>query len=130
MHEPAFAFGSFELCREVAAGITGAEFITVSGNSIAGRDHDEGVAAIARFLRADAPATASPAALPAGLTAREAQVLRLVATGSTNREIAQDLDVAVSTVERHLVNLYTKIGARNRADAIVYAVRHRIDRPM
>jgi DNA-binding NarL/FixJ family response regulator len=54
------------------------------------------------------------------------QVLRQVAGGSTNKEIASELGVAVSTVERHLVNLYTKIGARGRADAIAYALRHRL----
>ena len=56
-------------------------------------------------------------------------MLRLVAAGSTNKAIAGELGVAVSTVERHLVNLYTKIGARGRADATAYALRHRIDTP-
>jgi DNA-binding NarL/FixJ family response regulator len=64
-----------------------------------------------------------------GLTPREVQVLRQVAAGSTNKEIAGELGVAVSTVERHLVNLYNKIGARGRADAIAYALRHRLDMP-
>jgi DNA-binding NarL/FixJ family response regulator len=53
-------------------------------------------------------------------------VLRQVGDGATNKEIAADLGVAVSTVERHLVNVYTKIGARGRADAIAYALRHRL----
>jgi len=47
----------------------------------------------------------------------------LVAAGSTNKEIASSLGVAVSTLERHVANLYTKIGARGRADAIAYALR-------
>jgi hypothetical protein len=51
-HEPAFPFGSFELCQEVAAGIRGAEFIVVAENSIAGRMHDETIGLIDRFLRA------------------------------------------------------------------------------
>jgi DNA-binding NarL/FixJ family response regulator len=64
------------------------------------------------------------------LTPREIQVLQHVAGGATNKEIAADLGVAVSTVERHLVNLYTKIGARGRADAVAYALRaHVLDRP-
>lgn len=135
-HEPAFAFGSFELCREVAAGIRGAEFVIVNDNSIAGRVHDENVAAIDSFLRfgtaTESTSRASSDAhteLPAsnGLTRRELQVLRQVAAGSTNKAIAGELGVAVSTVERHLVNLYTKIGARGRADAIAYALRHRFD---
>jgi DNA-binding CsgD family transcriptional regulator len=139
IHEPAFPFGSFELCQAVAAAIPNAEFVIVTDNSITGRVHDEGVAAFDRFLRtgtamgctaraSGAPPTKLPAA-STGLTPREVQVLRQVAAGSTNKEIAGELGVAVSTVERHLVNLYTKIGARGRADAIAYALRHRLDVP-
>jgi pimeloyl-ACP methyl ester carboxylesterase/DNA-binding CsgD family transcriptional regulator len=138
-HEPAFPFGSFELCQEVAGGIRGAQFVIITENSIAGRVHDQTVAAIDGFLRAGTPAGSTPPAAhgapakllppPNGLTPRELQVLQLVAAGSTNKEIADALGVAVSTVERHLVNLYTKIGARGRADAIAYALRHGLDTP-
>jgi pimeloyl-ACP methyl ester carboxylesterase/DNA-binding CsgD family transcriptional regulator len=137
-HEPAFVFGSFELCQEVAAGIPHAQFIIVNQNSIAGLEHDENIAAIDTFLRsgivagsrARPPGDMVTPSLPLdGLTPREVQVLRRVAAGSTNKEIAGDLGVAVSTVERHLVNLYTKIGARGRADAIAYALRHGLDTP-
>jgi DNA-binding NarL/FixJ family response regulator len=62
-------------------------------------------------------------ALPDDLTPREAEVLRLVAGGSTNNEIAATLFLSVHTVERHLSNAYPKIGARNRADAAAYVVR-------
>ena len=68
-----------------------------------------------------APAGQRP--LPDGLTAREAEVLRLVASGRTNGEIADLLVVSVRTVETHLTHAYTKIGARNRADATAYALR-------
>lgn len=54
-------------------------------------------------------------------------MLRHVAAGATNKQIAGSLSLAVSTVERHLVNLYAKIGARGRADAIAYALRHGLD---
>ncbi len=136
-HEPAFPFGSFELCQEVAAGIPHAEFLIVHENSIAGREHNENVAAIDHFLRAgtatpsiSATAAETVAPLYNTLTPREIQVLRQVAGGATNKEIAADLGVAVSTIERHLVNLYTKIGARGRADAVAYALRSRmLDRP-
>jgi pimeloyl-ACP methyl ester carboxylesterase/DNA-binding CsgD family transcriptional regulator len=133
-HEPAFPFGSFDLCQEVAAGIPNAEYLIVNDNSIAGRVHDENVAAIDRFLRSGTATqsmspvvgeTINPPRLDA-LTPREIEVLRQVGDGATNREIAADLGVAVSTVERHLVNVYTKIGARGRADAIAYALRHRL----
>ena len=133
IHEPAFPFGSFQLCQDVAAGIRGAEFLIVNDHSITGRIHDETVAGIDRFLRGGAAGETSPhitselsgAGRPApnGLTAREVQILRQVAAGSTNKEIASEFGLAVSTVERHLANLYSKIGARGRADAIAFALR-------
>jgi DNA-binding NarL/FixJ family response regulator len=133
-HEPAFPFGSFDLCQEVAAAIPSTEFLVVSDNSIAGRVHNENVAAIDRFLRTgSATSSMSPAADKTidplrcdALTPREVEVLREVADGATNKEIAAALGIAVSTIERHLANLYPKIGARGRADAIVYALRHRL----
>jgi DNA-binding NarL/FixJ family response regulator len=60
--------------------------------------------------------------LPAGLTAREGEVLRLVAAGRTNKEIAAQLVLSVGTVERHLANLYAKIGARSRTEATAFAI--------
>jgi pimeloyl-ACP methyl ester carboxylesterase/DNA-binding CsgD family transcriptional regulator len=128
-HEPGFQFGSFELCQEVAAAIPCAEFVIVDENSIAGRQHDETVAVLDRFLRRGTRMGAAPiaharAADAGGLTPREVEVLRHVAAGATNKEIAGSLSLAVSTVERHLVNIYTKIAARGRADAIGYALRH------
>ena len=51
-------------------------------------------------------------------------MLRLVAAGRSNREIAAELSLSVRTVERHITNLYGKIDARNRADATAYAFRH------
>jgi DNA-binding CsgD family transcriptional regulator len=63
------------------------------------------------------------AALPDGLTRREAEVLALVSEGRTNKEIAAQLVLSVHTVERHIQNVYRKIGVRNRADASAYAVR-------
>ena len=59
-------------------------------------------------------------------TARELEVLRLLAQGETNAQIAAALGISVHTVERHVVNLYRKIDARGRADATAYAVRRGI----
>lgn len=61
--------------------------------------------------------------LPDGLTPREAEILRLLAAGGTNRQIASELVLSVHTVERHVQNAYRKIDAHNRADATAYALR-------
>ena len=65
-----------------------------------------------------------PATLPAGLSAREVEVLRLLAGGHTSKEIAAQLVLSVHTIERHIANLYAKIGARRRAEATAFALRH------
>ncbi len=65
---------------------------------------------------------------PDGLTPRELKVLRLVAAGHSNREVANALILSVRTVERHLATLYSKIGARGKADATAYAFRHSLTR--
>ena len=61
---------------------------------------------------------------PDALTEREVEVLRLVAGGGSNREIAEALTVSLRTVERHISNIYAKIGARGRADATTYVLSH------
>jgi DNA-binding NarL/FixJ family response regulator len=66
--------------------------------------------------------------LPDGLTAREAEVLRLIGTGFTNREIADRLVVSEATVKTHINHVFAKIGARDRAAAINYAARHGLGR--
>jgi ATP/maltotriose-dependent transcriptional regulator MalT len=66
-------------------------------------------------------AAATPAS---GLTARELEVLRLVATGKTNRVIAADLFVSEKTVARHVSNIFTKLGLSSRAAATAYAYEH------
>jgi DNA-binding NarL/FixJ family response regulator len=65
-------------------------------------------------------------AYPDNLTAREAEVLRRLAGGKTNNEIAEELHVSVRTVERHIANIYAKIGARGRANATAYALTHNL----
>ncbi|WP_251024039.1 LuxR C-terminal-related transcriptional regulator [Arthrobacter sp. ISL-65] len=79
----------------------------------------------------DAPAAARagsadngdiPAAGP--LTARETEVLRLVAAGMSNRDIAAELFISEKTVARHVSNIYIKLGLSSRAAATAYAYRH------
>ncbi len=59
-----------------------------------------------------------------GLSPREIEVLRLLAGGDTNGQIAARLGISINTVERHVVNLYRKIDARGRADATAWAIRN------
>jgi DNA-binding CsgD family transcriptional regulator len=70
------------------------------------------------------PRTRARASLPDGLTAREGDVLRLIAAGATSQEIANALTITVNTVETHITHVYQKIGARGRAEATAYALRH------
>jgi ATP/maltotriose-dependent transcriptional regulator MalT len=65
-----------------------------------------------------------PSTLPAGLTAREVEVLRLVAAGKTNRDIAVELVISEHTVARHLQNMFAKLGVSSRAGATAYAYEH------
>ncbi len=64
--------------------------------------------------------------LLAGLTAREVDVLRLVAAGLSNAEIADRLFLSPNTVKVHVANVLAKIGERNRAGATEFALRHGI----
>jgi DNA-binding NarL/FixJ family response regulator len=77
------------------------------------------------LARVDALVARRPA--PAGtLTRRELQVLRLVATGQTNKAIAAELVLSERTVERHLSNIFTKLDVSSRAAATAHAFRHHL----
>lgn len=58
------------------------------------------------------------------LSEREADVLRLLAQGLTNKDIAQTLILSVRTVEAHLRSVYGKLGVRSRTEAALWAVKH------
>ena len=66
---------------------------------------------------------------PPPLTDRELDVLRLVAVGATNREIAEDLRVGEATVKTHIGSIFSKLGVRDRAASIVYAFDHGLVEP-
>jgi DNA-binding CsgD family transcriptional regulator len=70
---------------------------------------------------AAAPAETTAAKAPGGLTAREVEVLRLVASGRTNRAIASELVLSEKTVARHISNIFTKLGVPSRAAATAFA---------
>ncbi len=62
--------------------------------------------------------------LPGGLTARQAEVLRLLAVGMSNKRIAAELQLSPATVERHLATIYRKLGLAGRVEAARYALAH------
>jgi response regulator RpfG family c-di-GMP phosphodiesterase/DNA-binding CsgD family transcriptional regulator len=72
------------------------------------------------------PVTAGRAARtwPAGLTDREVEVLRLLARGLSNRQMAEALHVSAGTVHTHVINLYGKVGVNTRAGATLFALEH------
>jgi DNA-binding NarL/FixJ family response regulator len=74
---------------------------------------------------APAPVAPSPE-LPDELTPREAEVLKLIAAGLSNAEIAEALVVSGATVKTHVNRIFFKTGARDRAQAVRYAYRHGI----
>ena len=63
---------------------------------------------------------------PHGLTRREVEVLRLIALGSSNREIAEELVISLNTVFRHVSHIFAKTGATNRAQAATYAAQQHL----
>jgi DNA-binding NarL/FixJ family response regulator len=91
---------------------------------------DPGVAprVLDRYRRLVAPATRDAARLDL-LTDREHDVLRLMARGATNVEIAATLYVAEATVKTHVGSIFTKLGVRDRAAAIVFAYDHGVVSP-
>jgi DNA-binding NarL/FixJ family response regulator len=80
-------------------------------------------------LSEPAPAAAAAPELPDELTPREAEVLGLIAAGLTNTEIAERLVVSAATVKSHVNHIFAKIGARDRAQAVVYAFANGIAQP-
>lgn len=100
--------GRAEIARAIEA--------AASGQSVL----DDGVTAILLAAAVEVPASVE-------LTPREAEVLTLIARGRSNTEIAGELFVSAATVKTHINNLFAKIGVRDRAQAVRYALRHGLD---
>ena len=77
-------------------------------------------------LRSLSDFTNCPPDLPAGLTRRECEVLRLVAAGKTNKQIAGELFLSEKTIARHLSNIFIKIDVTSRVAATAFAYDHRL----
>ncbi len=115
---------------KLASRIPNARFSLIDGLLPLG-DPAQGVAALESFLRDIAAGEAMPLApslsepsTHAGLSAREIEVLKLVAAGRSNQQIADQLVISLNTVARHVSNIFVKTGAANRAEAATYAARH------
>jgi DNA-binding CsgD family transcriptional regulator/pimeloyl-ACP methyl ester carboxylesterase len=123
------------LGKEAARLLTNARLLMLEGDA----DHPihdcrQYVEALDSFFHEHAPGVSTPNAMPVGnqggakLTARETEVLSLLAAGQTAREIATVLGISLSTAQRHITNIYAKIGARGRVDAVTYALTRRLAR--
>jgi len=92
----------------------------------AARDAFERLGAVADVARLDDAFSAPDSPDESCLSARETEVLRLVASGATNRAIAQRLSISEKTVARHLSNIFVKLDLETRSAATAYAFRHRL----
>lgn len=117
----------FALGRDVARRIPGASFAELEGaDHFPWRGDGEAVArAILEFLGVRQEPR-EPDAAPAGLSDRELEVLRLVAQGLTDEEIAIRLTLSPHTVHRHVANVRTKLGVTSRAAAAVWAAEQQL----
>jgi pimeloyl-ACP methyl ester carboxylesterase/DNA-binding CsgD family transcriptional regulator len=120
-----------EDARELAALIPSARLQILEGSSHAPFLENPAVvtAAIREFMAAE-PKARVPTSPAISLTERETQVLRLLARGSTGKEKAAELRVSLATAQRHIANIYTKIGARGRVEAVAYAFEHGLTHPV
>jgi LuxR family maltose regulon positive regulatory protein len=96
------------------------------GGTNAVGDEEAAIAAIEQFL-ASVPSTSGdderPVEQVSDLSSRELEVLRLLAAGRSNQQIADELVISLNTANRHVSNIYAKTGVANRAEAVGYAHR-------
>ena len=107
--------------RSAAAVIAGARLVVLEGSAPIWDDPEEVAAEILKFLGETGEESRS-----GGLTDREIEILALLAGGKSNQQIAHELTISVRTAERHIGNVYLKIGVHNRAEATSYAIHHGI----
>lgn len=103
-------------------GIGGAELVTILDRLMAGESHVAPTLAARLLTRMNRPHAAEPDPL-ASLTAREEEILRLVSSGLSNKEVARLLDVQERTVKHHMTQILQKLHLRNRTEAALMAQR-------
>ena len=126
-----------EVSRSLAQGLPRGRLVLLEGAQPAlfMDDTDMVVSMLAGFVcdgivpagAAEQPGAATagaPSPQAADISRRELEVLRLLAAGESNSQIARRPGLSTHTIERHVANLYRKIGARGRADAVAHALRH------
>ncbi|HKT05140.1 MAG TPA: response regulator transcription factor [Rugosimonospora sp.] len=101
-----------------------ADRLVAAVRTIAGGDGLFAPAAVRRLVRAYARVTGLPAGADHGLTPRELEVLRGIAAGRSNAELAGDLTLSTHTVKTHVASILAKLGQRDRVQAVVYAYRN------
>jgi DNA-binding NarL/FixJ family response regulator len=123
--------------RSAAAGqavldpVVQASLLRAASPAGAGAGTGGGAGGVAVLIEPSGPAAPTPVAapLPDDLTPREADVLRAIAAGQSNAEIAVALFISEVTVKSHINHLFAKIHARNRAEAVRYAYDHGLVTP-
>jgi DNA-binding CsgD family transcriptional regulator/pimeloyl-ACP methyl ester carboxylesterase len=115
------------ISRRLAAGIPGARLALLEGADGApyAGDPEPVIRAVVEFMGVEHHGEPNrPRQMSSALTEREQEVLRLVASGESNKEIAVALKRSVHTVERHVANIYSKTGVRGRAEATAWALHN------
>ena len=123
MHAQDDAAVPFEQGRELASAIPDARFMPLEGRNHILLADEPAWAVFLQELNAFLPALPSSDVTDGMLTPRETEILRCVAAGMTNRAIAEKLFVSVRTVERHMGNMYEKLGLRGISGRAAIAAR-------
>jgi len=116
-----------DMTRDIAALIPDARVRVIEGGW--GDNIQDALDAIEEFLGGGEQRVSATKQPTIGLTPRETEVLSLLAGGYSAKEIAAHLAVSLSTVQRHIANIYAKIGVRGRVEAAAYAIERGLVRP-